>query len=269
MNKKYIAAVGAMLLVPALLFSCSPTPAPQATPVAMVDETTGGVSVAVPTVTVSGEGRYEIKPDMASMQFGVEAVEKKTAQEAMSAIDEIIGSVAAALQQHSVEEKDIQTSNYYVYESYKYDTKGNITSGPYFNASTTLTVNVYDVDNTGAVIDAAITAGATHTYGITFGVKDETKKASEAEAINAAMDNARSRAQALATAANRTLGDVILINDGTQISEQVYYAQETAMDTAAPNAYAAGSSSSSYRSSAVMPGTTVITANVSVRFTMN
>lgn len=260
MKKRIMLGLAAILAL-GLLAGCS-SEGPASTPVPIVDESTGAISAAVPTVTVQGEGELKLTPDKATMEFGVEMQQQETAEGATAAMNEALAKVADALKALGVADEDIQTSRFSLYESYRYDDNGNIIGKPRYTASSYLTVTIYDVDNTGKYIDAAVAAGATNTGGITFGMKDE--QAHELAALDLAMANARERAEALAKASGRTLGDVLIVTDGTSVKEEVYYDDARA---AVPEMSAMDSAGASL--SYVAPGQTTVTARVSVRFTMN
>lgn len=258
MKKPLLIALATLLAAGALLSGCTAQPVTQ--PVAVIDDATGQVSAAVPTISVSGTGELVLIPDMATVQFSVEASRKDNAGEAMEAASQTMDAIAQALGALGVAEEDMQTTNFYMYEQYQYDKNGNPTGAPKYNVSNTLSVKIYDIDNVGQYIDEAIAAGATGSHGISFDVKDP--RARENEALQLALENARSRAEALAAAAGKKVGDVLLLNDGTQLSEQVVYDMEPA---AAERAYDFSSSGSS---SKMQAGTYKLTAKVSVRYTL-
>lgn len=261
--KKILSLVLLVALPFAAFAGCTSAPPPAASPVPVIDESTGSVASAVPTITVNGEGELELTPDMATLELGVEERQHATAKEAIEANAQAMDAVMAALKAQGIEEKDMQTSNFHLYTNYNYDTNGNIVGKPKYSVSNSLTVTIYAIDKIGDIIDAAVDAGATMSYGMSFGLKDTKEK--ETEALLLAYENARSRAEALAAATGKQIGSVLLLNDGTQIAEQIYtevpYARaEAAYDMAAGN-------NASYKTS-VSAGSMKVTAKVSVRFTL-
>ena len=66
-----------------------------------------------------------------------------------------------------------------------------------------------DLANIGAVLDAAVQAGANSISGIRFDVED--REAAQQQAMTAAVENARERAEVLAGAADVTVGQVLSI----------------------------------------------------------
>ena len=68
-----------------------------------------------------------------------------------------------------------------------------------------------DLDRTGAVIDAALTAGADHVAGIYFSLSDDSSV--RAEALRRAVADVRRRAEALAEAVCLTISGIEAIRE--------------------------------------------------------
>lgn len=266
---KYTKKAGICLLALALLIAfvgcAAPTPAPgpgEDVPNTTVAPTAQS-NAAVSTVSVSGNSEMKVSPDMATISFGVESKGTATADAALEATNTAIANITAAVQALGAEGKDIQTSSVNLYEEYMYDENGNPTGAPTFTASISLSVTINDVDKVGAYIDAAVKAGATRTNNIRFSLQDPT--AFENEALTMAMANAKARADVLAAAAGKTVGEALLVSDGTQMSESVYY-DEVVVDPPKSDSYSAGGS---YRENiSISGGSITITGHVQVRYTM-
>ena len=257
MKRKSMAILSALLLA-ALLTGCAGSPAAQE-PVLVTDEATGATVSAVPTVTVQGAGELKVEPDMATITFAVQAYDKPSAEEAASAVNTLIDTIKAALIAQGIKDEDMQTTGYSMYQSYRYDNSGNRTGKPRYNIDNNLTVNIYEIDKVGDIIDAATEAGATNVYGVQFGIKDRIGRETDALAI--AFENAKVRAEALAALSGKQLGTVLVLTDGSQMSE-VYYNNDM------PRAEAAMMKDAGYAGASISPGTLTLTANVSVRFVM-
>jgi len=63
------------------------------------------------SITVVGEGKVSVAPDVAEANVGVEVL-APTAEEATEEAKERMTAIMAALQKAGIAEKDIQTSNY-------------------------------------------------------------------------------------------------------------------------------------------------------------
>ena len=206
------------------LFAAShPASAQDATPAA-------GATPA--TVSVSGVGIVTTTPDTASVQLGV-TVTQPTLAEAQSQASTQMQAVIDALTAAGVEEKDIQTSSYYVSVVQNYDSNGNPSEVTNFQVQNMVNVVVRNIDNVGPILDGAVAAGANTVYGVNFYLDDSSVASSEARAL--AVQDAEKRAQELAAAAGLTLGPVVSITEGVSYGP-MYGKGGSAMaaDSAAP-----------------------------------
>ena len=144
-------------------------------------------------ISVSGHGRTDVTPDMATINIGI-VTTGKTAQLAQAENAKAASDVTAALGRLGIFSKDIQTS-YTMSPVYE---KGDYRKVAGYRASNTVTVTVNDVAKTGQVIDAALNSGATDVNGLTFGLKDA--KSVRNTALQMAVQDARSKADAIAAA---------------------------------------------------------------------
>lgn len=166
------------------------------------------------TITVVGEGKVSLKPDIATINVGAEA-RAGTVSEAKTEVDAQMAVIAAALLEAGVAEKDIQTSHYGIY--YERETMTVMREGPavenqgMYVVSNIVQVTVRDVEKAGDVLDAVVRAGANQVHGVTFTVSDESTWQSKARAN--AMADARSRAQELAGLADSELGEVLTVSE--------------------------------------------------------
>lgn len=105
--------------------------------------------------------------------------------------------------------------------------------GSYY-ARNTMRVNVRDVARVGEVLDAAAKSGATILGAFTLRVADEA--GARRSALEAAGRDARSKAEALAVAAGKQLGDPVAIAEEIVATDGTYMALRAAM----PFAFGAG-----------------------------
>ena len=144
-------------------------------------------------ISVSGQGRADVAPDMAVVNIGI-VTTGKTAQLAQAENAKIASDVTAALGKLGIFSKDIQT-HYTMSPVYE---KGDYRKAAGYRASNTVTVTVNDVDKTGQVIDTALKSGATDVNGLSFGLKDA--RSVRNTALQMAVQDARSKADAIAAA---------------------------------------------------------------------
>lgn len=197
------------------------------------------------TITVSGTGKVTVVPDVARVNLGV-TLSKPTVKAARDGAATTMTAIIAALKALGIADADIQTSGLNLNPQYATGSSTRIVG---YTISEQLQVTVRDLDKAGDVVDTATAKGATDVNGIWFEVSDPAKAQNDARA--AAVTAARSSAQALAGAANVSLGSVVSISDATPTFVG-YYPTFGAKDTAAPAA------------TPVQPGTQDVTATVTV-----
>lgn len=195
-------------------------------------------------VTVTGTGSVRTVPDRASFAFGVET-QAATARAALTANSEAIEKVIAALRAAGVAAADLQTAQVSLFP--RTDERGSAIVG--YTASNTVTATVRELAEAGAVVDAAVAAGANTVSGpsLTRGDTDALQR----QALRAAFAAAREKATALAEASGRTLGEVTaIVESGTQTPVPV--AARDAIESSVP----------------IVPGTQSVEASVSVTFAL-
>lgn len=156
-----------------------------------------------PTLTVTGEGRAEAAPDMATVTLGV-THEAETAKDAMDRVSADLGAVLATLRAAGIEERDLQTAGLRlspVWTSYDSRQTRRITG---FRATNTVSARVRALDGLGNVLDAVLAEGANTFQGISFGLQEPTPVLDAAR--RAAVADAQRKAALYAKAAGVTLG---------------------------------------------------------------
>ena len=166
-----------------------------------------GASVSTAGITVVGTGSVKVTPDVAEWSFGVQA-SADTAAAALSDATEATQRVVAALREAGVAEDDLRTEQVSVYPRTGDD--GLSVTG--YDASNTVRATIRDLDQAGPTVDAAVAAGANQVYGPTLTVSDAESQ--YADAVDAAFDDARARAEAIAEKAGVSLGAPIAIVEG-------------------------------------------------------
>jgi uncharacterized protein YggE len=161
-------------------------------------------------IVVTGEGSVRAAPDYALITGGV-TVRAKTAQEAAAANARLMVNVMAALRDAGIAHEDIQTSHYSiapVYAPPQQNAEPKLTG---FSATNQVSAKVKDIAKVGDVIDRLIAAGATDIGGVQFLHADISKVLDGAR--QAAVADARRKAQLYAEAAGIRLGSVIWITE--------------------------------------------------------
>lgn len=189
-----IAALAALVLVAAALAGAGrPEPA-QGQAAQQTDK----------VITVNGSGAVATVPDRAELNFGVVS-QASTARAALSANATAARRVVDALRAAGVAAADLQTQQ--IALSPRYNEQGNDIVG--YTAHTSVSARIRDLARAGAVIDAAVNAGANTVDGPSLTRSDQTEL--YRTALRNAVADARAKAQALAAAGNVTLGSVVSV----------------------------------------------------------
>ncbi len=163
------------------------------------------------TLTVTGSATVEVVPDLATMSLGV-TTNGTTAGAAMSANSDAVAAVIARLKSAGVGDRDIQTSNLSLNPNWVTNATGTASEIQGYVATNMVTIRVRALDQTGAVLDAAIADGANSLNGLYFSLQDQ--RPAEDEARRKAVADALSRAKLLADAAGAKLGPIMTIVEG-------------------------------------------------------
>jgi uncharacterized protein YggE len=198
-------------------------------------------------VTVSGTGTARAAPDQATFSFGVQT-EGESAKAALDANSAKMALVIAALKRAGIAEKDLQTQDVSVMP--RQNETGQI-SGYYANNSVQALVR--KIAGAGAVVDAAVSAGANQSSGPSF--DQSGRDAVYRSALRAAVADARTKAQALAAESNASLGRVTRIVEGFAAEPVPMYDRAVAQ-SAKPE-------------TPVEPGTQEVQASVTVTFDLS
>lgn len=162
------------------------------------------------TLVVSGLATLSLKADLATIELGAQT-RGKTVAEAHRENVRIMDQIIAEMEKLGIAKEDIRTSQYYVYFEPDLSVVGtvqNMISGS-FSVTNMLQITIRDVDKVSDAIDAASQAGANNVYGLTF----QSSQAPDAQmqALKNAVENARAKAQVLAEATGKTLGDILKV----------------------------------------------------------
>ena len=178
------------------------------------------------TITVGGEGKVTVKPDIAHVQLGV-LVQKPTAKAARDAAAAAMSSVVAAIKKLGVDDKDIQTTQVSLNPVYDYPTNAAPVLRAY-QLTNQVVVTVRDLAKITDVVDDSVTAGATSVDGISFDVAD--RAAAEAQAREVAAKDARAKADVYAKTLGLSISGVASVSE--QVSAPVWYGQNYASSAA-------------------------------------
>jgi uncharacterized protein YggE len=165
------------------------------------------------TISVTGEASLGAANDTARVGFGVEG-RGATRPAALRTSSAELRRVIEALRGLGVADRDLRTRGVSV--ARRRDRRGRRLPG--YIARAGVTAVVRDVTRTGAIIDAAVAAGAASVDGPRFFIDDP--RALLRRALVAAFRDARDKATALAAEAGLTLGQTISIRESTFVPSE-------------------------------------------------
>jgi uncharacterized protein YggE len=201
-----------------------------------------GVDAKPGTVVVNATRSVEVLPDTVTLELGVSTA-GTTAKGAMNANNEEAARVIAAIRGADISRDDIATE--YVSLNPRTSENGDEIVG--YTASNVVTVTVHRLANAGAVIDAAVAAGANVVSGPSLSRDDSD--ALYRDALKQAVAAAREKAEALGEAGHFTIGSISSVAEGREYEPMPVY-DRAALAAATP----------------IEPGTQKVTASVTVTF---
>ena len=209
-------------------------------------------------ITVSASGTVRLAPDKATVTFGV-TTQEETAALAQSKNSEAVQNVIDVLTARGIDEKSIRTKYYSMYPQYDWSEYGEQRIIGYV-VTTTMSVQDQDIAELGALLSACVAAGINNVDNVSFLCSgyDEAYR----QALALAVDAARVKAETLAAAAGKTLGEPVTVVEGWQDTSARY---AVSMNAAAAYDTVAEEDGGP----ALSPGETEIVANVTVTYGMN
>ena len=147
-------------------------------------------------LSVSGNGTVLVKSDLAIVTVGVREASADVLV-AQATVNEKIAAIKQALLDAGVQETEINTDSINIYANYDYSDNTEVIVG--YTANNSLSVRTTDIDNVGALIDAAFAAGANTLDNVQFTVQDDSE--AREQALTKAVEDARRKADVLAAAA--------------------------------------------------------------------
>lgn len=171
-------------------------------------------------INVNGTGTVHIKPDVADLSVGVQVQRDRAGDASIDAANQM-DAVIKALKAQGIADDDIQTTTLSLDPVYNYDSSPATLTG--YSATNIVSVTIRDLATVGAVIDAAVDAGANNVGGLTFRKDDTAAAATQARAE--AMAQAKAIADELAAAAGVQVTGVVSITEiGSPTPQPIYYA---------------------------------------------
>jgi uncharacterized protein YggE len=200
-------------------------------------------------IRVLGVGELTATPDRMTIELAI-SPRASSVNEAASVAADKTTSLLEVLGGLGVDPADIRTSRYSINPEYDHRDGGQRLLG--FRVTNSLQVTVRDLDEAGALIDAAVNTGGDDltVNNISYSIEDETELRHQAR--EKAWANALAQAEHLATLSGRRLGPVSAIVTGGSAEP-------------GPVARMAGFA----ESTPIAPGSSIVRVTLDVRFALD
>lgn len=249
MNRRKLGAVaglGVLLLLSIAAAGCGD----EVTRVGAQDQSQKGISV-------NGEGKVSGKPDIANLTLGVMA-EASTVQGARDQAAASLDAMIKSLKANGVDDKDIQTQQLSIQPQYDYNNNKQELRG--FQVTNIVSVKLRDINKTSQVVDDAVTAGGNNTtiQNLAFTIDNPTEL--QKQAREAAVADAKAKAETLAKAAGVNVGEALFISESSYSPGPYYLGANASAELSARDAAPA---------TPIQAGELDVIINVSVTWNIN
>ena len=169
------------------------------------------------TVNVQGMATVKAMPDLITVSFNIET-KNKTSAGATEANTKIYDELVLALVSLGFDKKEIVTEGFNVYPDYDWINGRQVDNGYRAYHSVKIELSINESDQISEVIDAGVNAGAGVSY-INFELTQEAQNKYKAEAMTLAAEDARIKAEAVASGFNKNVGKLV----STSVNDFGYY----------------------------------------------
>lgn len=170
-----------------------------------------GLAADARTLTMSGTGTANVVPDEVAFTVAVSVV-RSSLDDALASTNSTLERVYRALEENGVVGKDVQTAGLSMEPVYDYHSYGPPTLRGY-RVGQRASVVVRDLGDAGGAVSAAVAAGGddVRVNGLKLQVGDP--EAALEKARQAAIAEARTKAEQYAAATGQSLGDVLTLRE--------------------------------------------------------
>lgn len=168
-------------------------------------------------ISVTGQSAIKSMPDLVAIYF-TSTVNAETSSKATEKNAEIVENLRTALIKKGLENKEIQTLNFNVYEDFDYTNSGRKSKGFIATQTIRVVISTEDSSKIGEVIDAGIEAGVPVAY-INFELSQDLENEYKSESIKLAAEDARIKAESVAEGLNKKVGSLVSVS----VNEFGYY----------------------------------------------
>lgn len=213
------------------------------------------------TVYTTGSAITRLAPDRVVISVGAETTDK-TANDALSLNSGLMNNITSELRNHGLRPNETRTSSFNIFPLYNYTESGTRLNVSGFTVTNTVQIESSNLDNVSQWIDTAVASGANSINSIDFSVSEKRLEDTRSKLITDAIDNAKQKAEAAASAVQlKVIGVKSIIVDGATtvppLPPQPFFRED---------AVAQGGTASS--STPIMAGEQEVSVSISCIFTM-
>ena len=163
-------------------------------------------------ISVSATGEASIAPDLALVRFAVSETGKEL-DAVRDSVNVRASAVLGRVRDLGVADGDLRAPDVQIHPEYDYRHGQKLTG---YRVVRQMTVRVRDLDRLGELLDGIVAAGANEVHGAEMTASDPS--AADHAALVSAVGIARGRAEAIASGAGVTLGDVVRVEEGEPVA---------------------------------------------------
>ena len=187
------------------------------------------------TLIVTGEGKEMIPTTITQVDLGVE-IKGETSSEVQQQVAQKSTSVVDLLRSRNVQR--LQTTGIRLQPNYDYNSENRRLIG--YTGVNTVSFEI-ETAKLGDLLDKAVDAGATRIDRVSFVATDSAIASAQKKALQAAVEDGQSQAEAVLDTLNFSIQDIIKIQvNGTNMPQPLPRMQRTALDAASVDTPAIG-----------------------------
>ena len=175
-------------------------------------------------ISVVGIGEVELEPDQATMNISINAKEATLVQ-AKKVADERYKSVLAVILEAGIKKKYVKATRISAQPQYEWQQNKQVYKGELVSRSLSVVIN--DLDLVSPLMQAVVDNGVSTIDGINTGFQNP--KLLQTQALKAAADDAKNKAEFLAEQLDRKLGAAYLITEHNAAAPQMVRSERMMM----------------------------------------
>ena len=161
----------------------------------------------------TGEGTVTAAPDTATINIGITQT-SQTVSDAQNKTNTVANKIIEDLKKLGISQNNIKTSNYSINPNYQngpelIPTRGGQQNITGYTVTQNLEIKITPLDKVNTVIDTSTGDGANLVGGVNFTFSDSLQKSLEDKAMQQAVNNAKQKAESLASASGINLGKIV------------------------------------------------------------